>query len=228
MLEEIRQLRRILTELEVKHNACELRELQSQELINNASGGILIIQDGVIKFENGGFLNITGYPRGNWSSSDPIKGLAHPEDLHKVILWHSLRLQDEESQGRYDFRVVCKDGTIKWIEMKTSPSVWEGKPANRALITDVTVWKYSERALKERESHFRPLLETIPDALIVYEASGNVTFINRAFEQLFGWPMDELVGKPLVDFVPSSEEEITRQSWEKTIRGEKVIFETKR
>jgi two-component system, cell cycle sensor histidine kinase and response regulator CckA len=82
--------------------------------------------------------------------------------------------------------------------------------------------------LRDSEDHFRSLAETIPDALVVYDDLGRVTFVNKAFEELYGWSIEELVGKPLTNFVPPSAEAITKQSWERTLRGEKAVFETQR
>ncbi|MDR3603126.1 MAG: PAS domain S-box protein, partial [Syntrophaceae bacterium] len=203
-------------------------ESQFREIISKAGEGIFITQDGVIKYENQACLDITGYSFGRWSSSDVISGLVHPDDRDMVALYHSLRMEGKESPGKYDFRLVGKDGAIKWIEMNASVCIWEGQPASLALITYITERKNSERALKEREGHFRSLLETIPDALIVYDDMRRVTFANKAFEQLYGRSIDELIGKPLINFVPPSELEITRQSWERTLRGANVVFETQR
>ena len=46
--------------------------------------------------------------------------------------------------------------------------------------------------------------------------------------ELYGWSVEELVGKPITNFVPPSEEAITKQLWERTLRGEKAVFETQR
>jgi two-component system, cell cycle sensor histidine kinase and response regulator CckA len=99
---------------------------------------------------------------------------------------------------------------------------------NLKLANALIETKIVEEALRDSESHFRSLVETIPDALVVYDGPGRVTFVNKAFEQLYGWSTEELVGKHLSNFVPPSEKEITKQSWERTLKGEKVVFESKR
>ncbi len=96
------------------------------------------------------------------------------------------------------------------------------------IYEDITERKYAETALRDSENHFRSLTETIPDALVVYDDLGQVTFVNKAFEELYGWSVEELVGKPITNFVPPSAEAITKQSWERTLRGEKAVFETQR
>lgn len=228
LIAELTEMRRRVRELERDMETSKERELQFCEIISKAGEGIFITQDGVIKYENQACLDITGYSFGRWSSSDVISGLVHPDDRDMVARYNSLRMKGEESPGKYDFRLVCKDGKIKWIEMNASVCLWERKRAVLCLITDITERKNSERELKEREGHFRSLLETIPDALVVYDEEGRVTFANKAFEQLYGWSINELIGKPLINFVPPSEEEITKQSWERTLRGEKVTLETQR
>ncbi len=79
------------------------------------------------------------------------------------------------------------------------------------IYEDITDRKQAETALRDSESHFRSLTETIPDALVVYDDLGRVTFVNKSFEELYGWSTEELVGKPITNFVPpSAENEITR------------------
>lgn len=96
------------------------------------------------------------------------------------------------------------------------------------LFEDITNRKRMELTLRDSESRLRTLAETMPDALVVYDDLGRVTFANNAFEELYGWSTKELVGKTITNFVPPSEKEITRHNWESTIRGETVVFETKR
>ncbi|MGC8658267.1 MAG: PAS domain S-box protein [Desulfomonilaceae bacterium] len=228
LIVDLTQMDLQLRSMQIDLDASKKRESQFREIIDRATEGIFIAQDGFVKYENSACCDITGYSFGSWSSTNVISGLVHPDDRNMVRQYHSRRLEGKESPGRYDFRIVCKDGSIKWIEMKASVCVWEERTAVLCLMTDITERKKSERAAIERERHFISLLETIPDALIVYDANAIVTFVNSAFEQLYGWSAEELVHKSLNNFVPPEEQEITRQSWERTIKGEKVTFETKR
>ncbi|MGO8880305.1 MAG: PAS domain S-box protein [Desulfomonilaceae bacterium] len=94
--------------------------------------------------------------------------------------------------------------------------------------SDITERKRVEDALRDSESYFRSMTETTPDALVVYDNIGRVTFVNKAFEELYGWSMEELIGKRLENFVPPTEEAITKQTWKRTLQGENVVFETQR
>ncbi|MFH0728996.1 MAG: sigma 54-interacting transcriptional regulator [Pseudomonadota bacterium] len=77
------------------------------------------------------------------------------------------------------------------------------------------------------EKQYRALLDAMPDPVVVYDARGEAIYSNDAFEQTYGWTKEELLGHRL-DFVPLEEMEPTRIAWERTLKGEKVVFETRR
>ena len=45
-------------------------------------------------------------------------------------------------------------------------------------------------------------LETLADAVVAADSSNRIVYVNRAAEQLLGWPAGELVGEPLVTIQP--------------------------
>jgi len=64
--------------------------------------------------------------------------------------------------------------------------------------------------LPQSEGMYKLLLAASPDPIAIYNMSGEATYINRAFEETFGWSADELLGER-IDFVPEANQEET--SW---------------
>jgi PAS domain S-box-containing protein len=62
--------------------------------------------------------------------------------------------------------------------------------------------------LEQRVAVFQPMLEISPDPSIIYDAIGQVVYVNPAFSQVFGWELSELIGHRL-DFVPEERKEET-------------------
>jgi len=76
-------------------------------------------------------------------------------------------------------------------------------------------------ALRESEGKYRELFETSSDAIWVHDLQGIVIAVNRAFEQLVGFPHGELVGAHVSKFFSQRGlEQIEVQSHDRVLRGE--------
>lgn len=64
----------------------------------------------------------------------------------------------------------------------------------------------AEAAERANEARTRQLLDSTPDAIIVTDEAGRITFANRQTETLFGYSRDELQGRLLTDLLSKSEE----------------------
>ncbi len=73
---------------------------------------------------------------------------------------------------------------------------------NDRLKKEIGERKQAENALRESEEKYRTVLEANPDPVIVYDMEGKVIYMNPAFTGVFGWSLDERMGKKMDDFVP--------------------------
>ncbi|MGO8880995.1 MAG: PAS domain S-box protein [Desulfomonilaceae bacterium] len=182
-------------------------------------------------YVNRAILQVTGYTQDQWIGTR-LADHCDEENFRKM----AQVVSEEISKGADSWGAIIEAEMLKKNRQPFSVEIYgkiifgeNGLPmALQGITRDITERKLAETAMRERERHFRSLLETIPDALVVYDNRGKVTFTNKAFERFFGWSMEELAGKPLENFVPPSEEAITKQSWERTLQGENVVFETQR
>ena len=55
--------------------------------------------------------------------------------------------------------------------------------------------------LSDSEARHRAMLESAPNPIIVCDIEGKTLYINPAFSRIFGWRLDELIGRH-IDFVP--------------------------
>jgi PAS domain S-box-containing protein len=82
---------------------------------------------------------------------------------------------------------------------------------------------------KQREELYLSLLNSSPDAIIIYDMEGRAQYVNPAFTRIFGWTSEEVQGQQ-IPFVPENQRESTMAA----IRGviERGIscsgYETKR
>ncbi|MCK5195483.1 MAG: PAS domain S-box protein, partial [Desulfobulbaceae bacterium] len=88
--------------------------------------------------------------------------------------------------------------------------------------------KRAEDTLRESEERHRLLLEVSPDPIVLYDIEGKTIYVNPAFEQTFGWSLDELREKR-IDFVPEENWPETKETINRMLQGLKIqLFETRR
>ena len=71
------------------------------------------------------------------------------------------------------------------------------------IIHDLTVSKWADDALREREARLRSILDTVPDAIITIDEEGRVESFSPAAARLFGYEEREVIGKNVKMLMPS-------------------------
>jgi two-component system cell cycle sensor histidine kinase/response regulator CckA len=130
--------------------------------------------------------------------------------------------------SQYEF--ISKDGTRKFGEVSSSPLTRDGKVvAMVSVARDVTERKRFEDALKRSEEKYRIVLEANPDPVVVYGIEGKVVYFNPAFTRLFGWTLEDCLGKKMDFFVPEDAWPKTKMMIDKVLSGENFSgIETRR
>lgn len=77
-----------------------------------------------------------------------------------------------------------------------------------AAVTVGGEWfQRAHRELSARETHLRLILNTIPDAMILIDDRGLIRAFSPTAERLFGWPVDEVIGKNVSVLMPAPHRE---------------------
>ncbi len=105
--------------------------------VQTASEAICIIQDGLLKFVNSAGTQLTGYSEDELLSK-PFSELTHPEDLEDVTKIYMMRIRGEEVPPGHRFRIIAKDGNVRWVQSWSASTFRQGQPAVLSMIRDVT------------------------------------------------------------------------------------------
>ena len=88
-----------------------------------------------------------------------------------------------------------------------------GQLAATIILQDVTDRVRAERkrrraeeALRSSEARYRELIQTMNEALAMTDQDYHITFVNQSFCQMFGYSVDEVVGRPLLALVHPADE----------------------
>ncbi len=142
------------------------------------------------------------------------------------------------------WEIARKDGQKRHLEISASLIKDDGEQpiGFRGIARDVTDRILAEQALKESEAcalelsqtsqraeqRYRAFLEFLPDPVFVFNMDNTVSYLNPAFEKVFGWTLQELEGK-IIPFVPQESKESTKQGIKQLFKDKAIHgFETKR
>ncbi len=139
-----------ITDRKLMEEALRTSEERYSSVVNNAIEAICVIQNGRFKYFNPEVKRLFGY------SAEDLEQLTfedtiHPEDREMVISIHVKRDIGEPVKSTHSYRIITKDGRIRWIEIKAVTITWSGQPATLVFLTDITERKQSEELIIQTE-----------------------------------------------------------------------------
>ncbi|MEO6169092.1 MAG: PAS domain S-box protein [Chitinophagales bacterium] len=166
----------------------------------------LAIEDGngLIVQVNNNMCRITGYSREEWLRQEGI-GLMVSKEWHKD--YH--RFRESSYQGKTveaELFLKRKDETGFWALIRSTPVTDDhGFPSGRIIsLRDNATGKQQLAELKRNDDRLRFLLEASSEGILIHE-KGIITDVNDATLKMFGYSMEEVVGKSIFDFAPAKE-----------------------
>jgi len=142
--------------------------------------------------------NLLGYPLQQWFRPDFWPRHIHPEDRRRAVV-HCRRAVAEGEDQEFEYRMLAADGRPVWFrDLVHVEKDDRGRTARLSgLLVDVTERRHAESQLRERTTYLTSLIENSPMAIVVLDAQHSVQMCNPAFEELFGYTREEIVGTHL-------------------------------
>ncbi|MFA5021656.1 MAG: PAS domain S-box protein [Patescibacteria group bacterium] len=116
--------------------------------IEQSSDGVLVIQDGLIKFANKTMQDMVGFSPADFLNKSMLEFIG-PKYKKYVAEQYSRRMRGLPAPKRYEFQIVKKDGQLLFVETNSSIIDYEGRPADMAIIRDVSKAREIDRAKSE-------------------------------------------------------------------------------
>jgi len=193
LLDEVEALRKQLDSRDEPRcdEPAESRRLY-EILAQSSHTGIYVILDGRFDFLNDKAALLAGYAAEEMIGMRSID-IVHPEDREAI---HEQAV--EMLRGRrtipYEYRILTRDGSIRWILETVTPVQYKGRMAILGNSMDITVQKERSRRLQELEALEASILDAIPHAVVGLEKR-RIIFANDAVDAVFGWRPEDLIGK---------------------------------
>jgi PAS domain S-box-containing protein len=166
--------------------------LRAEAPAEDAYDSVYVVQNGKFRFVNPRFASTGGYAVEEMLGMESMS-LIHPDD-RKAARSNAVKMLTGECTAPYTFRIVAKDGSVRWIQETVHTITYKGKRAVLGNSMDLTAQKEAAEKLKDLQALQSAILDALPIAVIGMH-DRRIVLANHAVEDVFGWAPEELTGQ---------------------------------
>jgi diguanylate cyclase (GGDEF)-like protein/PAS domain S-box-containing protein len=127
-----------------------------------------------------------------------------------------------EKRNHFIFRHRLANGSIRVVEVHSSPAETGESRILFSIIHDITDRIEAEKARREAESRFDLMLDNVPVGITIFDAAGTVTACNSYLELILGASAREIVGTNVPSKIQNPEQ---KQAIANFLSGKIAIWE---
>lgn len=162
------------------------------------------LADGQILDVNEGFVRNTGYSR------EEIAG----KSTRDLMIWvnvaeRELFIQTLRDKGECrNFEATFRENPDRIVTGLVSAQIIDvdGERAVFSIVQDISDLKRAQEALRESEEHFRAVVESLNEGLIITDDDDVVRYINSRMTELTGYTSHDLVGRRVYELLARPDE----------------------
>ena len=130
------------------------------------------------------------------------------------------------SLSQVEARRQHKDGGTLDVSVSTAPVLGPDGASDGIItvITDVTEQHWAASALKASERQYRAVTDGAPMGIAVMSAEERFLFVNRKYEEWFGVPREEIIGRTSSELLGTELHDRVSPYVRRVLRGETVSF----
>jgi len=221
-----------------------IQEERYRVLIEDVADGFYEVDlRGNFKFFNDALCRIFGHPRPAIQNRNYAEFM-DAENARTAFEAFNRIFREGGSVAEMTWEIIRPDSERRFLEIsaKLITDTHGRRSGFRGIARDITDRHLAQKALQDSqacalelsetsrraEQRYRAFLNFLPDPVFVFNLDSTVSYLNPAFERVFGWSLEELQGK-IIPFVPEDCKAQTREGLARLYR-EKVIhnFDTRR
>lgn len=173
--------------------------------------------------ENFLYVNPASIPLTGYTKEELLKmkfwDLVHHDFKDMVKARGFARQRGENVPAHYEFKIVRKDGKLRWLDFAGAVIKYKGKPAGLGMVYDITERKEAEIQLKESEDKYKTLVDASPDAVTMTDLQGRMTYISEQTLKMHGYDYaEELLGRSALILISHEDHQRAIENMNKTLK----------
>jgi len=156
-----------------------------------------------------------------------FRDIVYPKDSGRTLR----EIQSYVSKGIENYtqvyRIVTKDGDVRWIEDRTSVVEDEetGNRYHQGIVIDIDQKKEAEDKVHKNEEKYRRIVETAEEGFLLMDEYMKIVDLNAAYSRMVGISRNKIIGKSLFDMVTKEYHALFTTDGESLLRQKNPEFE---
>lgn len=174
-------------------------EIKFRNLVEQSLVGVCIVQDEKFAYVNPRFSEIFGYSQQEMINNFRSDTVMEAEYCHLLDYTKAAASSEEIIPVHNEINGVRKNGQPIFLEVYSTVTTYEGRPAAICTLLDITERKKAEEMIRESEEKRRMIMDATLDAIVSIDHSGVIITWNPQATSIFGWSEQEALGQLLAD-----------------------------
>lgn len=160
--------------------------------------------DGKVKYGNKRALDFFGYTKEDLKKGLYIRDLF--PDSYQEMMANLSALGFHEQSASNEYLGKKKDGTLTPVTTHSFPTYLNDKIISyRGVISDISRQKEYENQIKREKAFLEHIYDSAPTAIVITNADGIISMINKEFTNIFGFQPEEAVNRNVNDIIVPAE-----------------------
>jgi PAS domain S-box-containing protein len=129
-------------------------------------------------------------------------------------------MSGEVTPSNYEIEILAKDARRIPVEISASQIEYGGKPADMAIIRDITERKRAEDALRQSEERYRDLFDNAHDLIQSVSPEGQLLYVNQTWQNALGYSEKEIANLKIEDIIHPSSINHCMEIFQRVLAGE--------
>ncbi|OPZ24984.1 MAG: Blue-light-activated protein [Deltaproteobacteria bacterium ADurb.BinA179] len=177
---------RLQAEKRLRESEEKFRDLAEKSIV-----GIYLLQDRRFRYVNEEMTKIFDRTVEEMIDHMELQEAIYPEDLPQVV--QNVRQQNARGfkSMHHEFRIVTGKGEVRNVEVLSSRTLYQGKPAVIGTLLDITQQHRAQEELRRLST----AVEQAAEDIIITDPEGIIQYVNPAFEKITGYSRAEAIGR---------------------------------
>ncbi len=211
---------RDITERKRAEDALKEREENFRALIENSMDiSVITNADQTIRYVSPSIERTLGYKPHELIGKYALDFL-HPDDVKSIIDNYDTLANHPGQPVSIEVRFRHNNGS--WLVIEGIANNLVDDPTVNGVIVnarDTTERKRAEEALKQREEHFRIMIENSLDNISILDRDGHIIYQSPSIERVLGYKIDEHTNRNALEFVHPDDLQFVTESFTKLLQN---------